>query len=78
MWTAKFDYVGLSPEFTKRTGAYHSPPPPHSAFSKFVFKMTIEIILSSCQINEIDICSRRKLSELQFADDIVLLTEDPV
>lgn len=34
------------------------------------------ITLSSCENGDIDICPNKKLSDLRYADDVVLLIED--
>lgn len=45
------------------------------SFQLFI-QMIMEIVLSSCGNSGIDICSHRKLSDLEYADDVVLLPED--
>lgn len=37
----------------------------------------MKISLSSCKNNDIDICSDRNLSDLEYAEDAVLFSEDP-
>lgn len=38
--------------------------------------MSMEITVSSCDDSVIDICSDSKLPDLEYADDIVYLSED--
>lgn len=42
-----------------------------------VIDIIMEIALSPCENNDIGICSRRRLSDLECADDVVLLNKDP-
>lgn len=46
-------------------------------FFKFVFEVIIEIALSVRENDDIDICWEMNLSGLEYADDVVLLNEDP-
>lgn len=40
-------------------------------------EITTQIALASCENNGTDMCSDRKLSELEYANDGKLLSEDP-
>lgn len=45
-------------------------------FSLIVIKMAMEIIQTSCENTDIDTCSDRNLSNLEYTDVVVLLRED--
>lgn len=67
---------GLSREFGTRSGAPQGFP-----FSSFLFNFIIKTImaiaLSSCDNSSIGIFADRKLSDLEYANNIRLLNEDP-
>lgn len=39
--------------------------------------MVMEIVLSKCKNGDIYICPDKKLYDLEYADDVMLLSEDP-
>lgn len=42
----------------------------------FSFEVDIEVALSSCENSSIDFCSDEKLSDLQYAEEVLLLSKD--
>lgn len=66
-------YCSLPPEFTARSGVLQGCP----LLFNLVIVMAVEISLFSCENTGIGICSDRKLSGLDYAHNVVLLTEHP-
>lgn len=46
------------------------------SFLNFVAEMIMKLALFSCEISGIDICSDRNLSDLHYANNVVLLSKD--
>lgn len=67
----------LSPEFTTRN-AVHEGCPISPLLSNFVIEMITKIGLSLCENSGIDIRSDRNLSDFEYAEDVLLLSEDPI
>lgn len=42
----------------------------------FFSKIAMEIVLSLCENSALDICSEKSLSDLEYTDQVVLLSED--
>lgn len=70
-------YGIVSLEFVTRSGVCYGCHLSLSLFS-LVIQVAMEIALSSCENNEIDICADSTLSDLGYADDIMLLGGDSI
>ena len=69
-------YGNVSPEFTTTSGVRQGCPLSPFLFN-FVVDTLLENALSSCEDSGIELLPGGKLSDLEYADDIVLLSEDP-
>lgn len=70
-------YSDLSPEITTSSSFRQDFLFSSSVFS-FAIVMVKEITLTSCENNAGDICSNRNLYNLEYAEDVVLLSKDPI
>lgn len=68
-------YNNLSPELTTISSVRQGCSLSFFFFST-VINMVMEIASSSCEISGIDVRSNRKLSDLEYADDFVVLSGD--
>ena len=69
-------YDSLSPEFTTKSGVHQSCPIFFFLFN-FVMDSLLESVFLMCSHSGVGLLSGGTVSDLKYADDVVLLSEDP-